>query len=176
MCIFTTLLLPGIRGIFKENVIQQTDIMSNQTKSTKLKYKAQIFHTSYISDTSKSRCIYHAFTRDNFLLLRARTNYLRRTLVSIWNSIILLVLTKFHFEEEDWALAFNSMKFDIILNFPNFLRSQVLSRLATREATRIYQFITNNQALFHLWWKKNLVKRQQFSKYYDHVVHLQSLQ
>ena len=26
-----------------------------------------------------------------------------------------------------------------------------LSHSATREATRIYQFITNNQALFNLW-------------------------
>ena len=27
----------------------------------------------------------------------------------------------------------------------------LLSHLATREATRMYQFITNNQASFHLW-------------------------
>ena len=29
-------------------------------------------------------------------------------------------------------------------------------------------FITNNQPLFQLWWKENLVKHQKVSKYYDH--------
>ena len=41
-------------------------------------------------------------------------------------------------------------------------------RWATREGTRIYQFITNNLASFHLWRKKKLVKHQKFLKYYDH--------
>ena len=54
----------------------------------------------------------------------------------------------------------------------NFLRSYVLSRSATREATfeatRIYQFVTNNQASFHLRWNEKLVKHQEFSKYYYH--------
>ena len=27
-------------------------------------------------------------------------------------------------------------------------------------------FITNNHELFHLWWKKNLLNHQKFSKYY----------
>ena len=31
------------------------------------------------------------------------------------------------------------------------LKSKILSRLATGEVTRIYQFITNNHALFYLW-------------------------
>ena len=44
----------------------------------------------------------------------------------------------------------------------------VLSRSATREATRIYQFITNNHASFHFWWKKNLVSNQKLPKHYDH--------
>ena len=29
-------------------------------------------------------------------------------------------------------------------------------------------FITNKQALFHLWWKENLDKYQKVSNYYDH--------
>ena len=29
-------------------------------------------------------------------------------------------------------------------------------------------FITNNHASFHLWWKENLVKYQEVSKYFDH--------
>ena len=40
----------------------------------------------------------------------------------------------------------------------NFYFQGVLTRSATRETTRIYQFIANNQAFFHLWWKENLVK------------------
>ena len=43
-----------------------------------------------------------------------------------------------------------------------------LSHLAAREATRIYQFINNNKASFHLWLEGNLVKHQKLSKYYDH--------
>ena len=37
--------------------------------------------------------------------------------------------------------------------------------MTTREATRIYQFITNNQENLV---KKNLVEHQKSSKYYDH--------
>ena len=29
-------------------------------------------------------------------------------------------------------------------------------------------FITNNHALFHLWWKDILIKHQNVSKYYEH--------
>ena len=29
-------------------------------------------------------------------------------------------------------------------------------------------FVTNNHASFHLWWKENLVKHQEVSKYYVH--------
>ena len=29
-------------------------------------------------------------------------------------------------------------------------------------------FISNNQGLFHLWWKENLLKRQKLPNYYDH--------
>ena len=43
-----------------------------------------------------------------------------------------------------------------------------MSRLVAGEATVIYQFITNFQASFHLWWKKDLLKLKTFSKYYDH--------
>ena len=51
---------------------------------------------------------------------------------------LLLVLTKFLFREKDWALGYNSMKFWDFRVFPNFLRSKVLSHLATCEATRVY--------------------------------------
>ena len=54
-----------------------------------------------------------------------------------------------------------------------YSRGQCISRSATREASRIYQFITNNQASLNLWRKGSLVKHQQFSKYY-HVVVYQS--
>ena len=38
--------------------------------------------------------------------------------------------------------------------------------MVTREATRLYHVISNNHALFHLWWKECLVKHQKVSKYY----------
>ena len=40
--------------------------------------------------------------------------------------------------------------------------------LNTPEATGIYQFITNNQALFHLCWKGNLLNHQNVPNYYEH--------
>ena len=36
------------------------------------------------------------------------------------------------------------------------------------EATRIYQFITNNHASFHLWWKEKLLNHQKVSNYHEH--------
>ena len=59
--------------------------------------------------------------------------------------IFLLVLTQFSFWQEDLALSYHSMKF----------------------LTFIYQFITNNYASFHLWWKEYLEKHKKVSKYYD---------
>ena len=47
----------------------------------------------------------------------------------LFSRSILLVLTKFSFWEEDWALRYNSMNFDVLI-FPNFSRS------ATPELTR----------------------------------------
>ena len=43
-----------------------------------------------------------------------------------------------------------------------------LSHSATREGTRVYQFITNNHASFHLWWTERLLNHQKVSKYYEH--------
>ena len=49
------------------------------------------------------------------------------------------------------------------------LRANVSSRSATRERRLVYSiFITNNRALFRLWWKENLVKYHKVSKYYVH--------
>ena len=39
-----------------------------------------------------------------------------------------------------------------------------LSRSATCYATRLYFFMTNNHAVFHLWGKKNFVKCQKVSQ------------
>ena len=39
---------------------------------------------------------------------------------------------------------------------------------ATCDATRICQFITNNHASFHVWWKKNFLNHQEVSKYFEH--------
>ena len=83
----------------------------------------------------------------------------------IFSRSLLLVLIKFSFWRKTGHSVIIPWSFDIILNFPNFLTSYVLSRSATRSATRIYQFITNNQASFDLWRKENLAKHQKFSKY-----------
>ena len=68
----------------------------------------------------------HFQSKTNFsfnLLLQPPTKYLRKTLVFMWNSVLrekfdfyfqgvfLLVLTKFSFWEEDWAIGYNSMEF-----------------------------------------------------------------
>ena len=51
--------------------------------------------------------------------------------------------------------------------FPNILRSYVLTRLATREATPIYQPITNNYASFHFWLKEKLLIHQNTSNHFQ---------
>ena len=77
--------------------------------------------------------------------------------------IFLLVILIFA-EGEDWALGNNFMKF---WDFPDvFLFPIILS--ATREATRVYHFITNNHTSFHLWWKENLLGLKKISEYYEH--------
>ena len=76
----------------------------------------------------------------------------------------LLVLTKLSFREKDEALRNNSMKF---WDFPDIsLFSKVLSLKSFSNSYS--QFITNNHALFHLWWKENLLNHQKVSKYYVH--------
>ena len=57
-----------------------------------------------------------------------------------------------------------------ILNGKLHFLSCVFRHMATPEATRIYQFITNNHALFHLWWKKNLLNHQKISEFMKMVV------
>ena len=72
------------------------------------------------------------------------------------------MLTKFSLWEEEFALVNISMKF---WNFPDI---SWLSHSATREAARIYQFITNYYASFHLRWKENFLNHQNVSKYCKH--------
>ena len=55
--------------------------------------------------------------------------------------------------------------FEILLMFSILLKSQVHSRLATRETTRIYHFVTNNHNSFDLW---NLLNHQNVSNYYEY--------
>ena len=47
----------------------------------------------------------------------------------------------------------------------SYIYFKVLSREASREPTNIYQFITNNHALFHLLWKEDLLNHQKILKY-----------
>ena len=52
---------------------------------------------------------------------------------------------------ETWHWFLSPPSFEIFLMFTNFLRSYILHRLATREATLIEFFYTSYQALLYLW-------------------------
>ena len=70
---------------------------------------------------------------------------------------ILLALTKCSIWQEELALVYNSIKF---WDFPE------VSRPEKRVAYTIC--ITDNDAPFHMWQRKNLVKYQKVWKYNDH--------
>ena len=118
-------------------------------------------------------------------LLQPRTKYLRKTLVFMWRRA-LREASSFYWESFAGAGKIlvlgnffggvrrqcGGLQLHEILTLLSIVNCEVLIRLATREATRTHQFITNNQASFHLWGKKKLVKHQNFSKYYDHSCRL----
>ena len=58
------------------------------------------------------------------------------------------------------GLGYNFMKSCHLLNISK--SSKIFS------VKSMCQFITNNEASLHLWWKTNLVKYQKVSYYYDH--------
>ena len=60
------------------------------------------------------------------------------------------------------------MEFIEMEMLPNFLKFQVLGRLANSKATRHYGFIGNNHTSFHLQWKENLLNHQKVSSHYKH--------
>ena len=72
----------------------------------------------------------------------------------------MLVLTTFSFWEEDWALHYNSME------LWDFLKPYFVWQLVSQLVFAI--FISNSHVLFHLLWKKHLVKYLQVPKYYDY--------
>ena len=93
-----------------------------------------------------------------------KARYGKCSISVLFSGSLLLVLAKFSFffgrgggcGGGDWALGYNSLRFrhyPELFQFPKILIASLkaLSRSATREATRIYQFTTNNQASFHLW-------------------------
>ena len=69
----------------------------------------------------------------------------------------LLVLTKFSFFQEEWALAYHSTEFRHFTKVVWQLMRQLVYSI----------FISNNRASAHLWWKENLVKHQRVTKYYE---------
>ena len=73
----------------------------------------------------------------------------------------LLVLTRFSFWEEDWALGYNSMKF---LNISKFLKILVLNCLAMRKGLVYIIFITNNHDLLHLWRQQKFCQTSKILK------------
>ena len=68
-------------------------------------------------------------------------------------------LQNLHFGR-DTGLGYNFMK---SWDFLNISKSSKIFSVKS-----MCQFITNNQASLHLWWKTNLVKYQKVSYYYDH--------
>ena len=70
----------------------------------------------------------------------------------------LLVLTKFSFREEDWALHNSSMKSGgFLLDTSKFPKILSLNSFSSSWGNWYNQFITNNHASFQLWWKENLL-------------------
>ena len=119
-------------------------------------------------------------------LLQPRTKYLRKTLVFMWGGgtaggvqFLLGVFCGcwhntatgnffFVLEGRGWegsAVGYTPWNFDIIED------CELWSLI--RSATRTHQFITNNQASFHLWGKGKLVKHQNMIKH-DLLLYLMS--
>ena len=106
--------------------------------------------------------------------------YLRIILIFMWNNA-LREKFNFYFSKAfcwywrgfpfwgrgSWVLSAILWGFDIFLVFRNLLRSWVLRRWVTPEATQHVMFISNNCASFHVWWTENLLKHQKVSKYYE---------
>ena len=104
--------------------------------------------------------------------LQSWTKYMRKTLVFMWNRRFpgdsYRYWQNFYFGGRTKHETIISWSFEIFLIFPNFLRSYVLSHSATCEATRIYQFITNNHASFYFLVKVKFAQPSKVSKYYEH--------
>ena len=80
----------------------------------------------------------------------------------------LLVLTKFSFWQQDWALGYHSMKFRHFPNiswFPKILSLKLFANSWGNSWGTM--FISNNRTSFPLSWKENLVKHREVSKYYE---------
>ena len=101
--------------------------------------KTNLENWLHISTESKRRFQWYYFFkfRGRIRKLQSWPKYMRHTWVLVWKSTLqvkvqfqflnsfLLVLTKFLFLEEDWALGYNSMKIWDLLNisqFPKILR------------------------------------------------------
>ena len=102
--------------------------------------------------------------------------YLRQTQFQfLFVRRFILVLTKFSFPGEGKGMGNNSME---LWDFPDIsffscvgilpASRRKFAKILSRDADYIYQFITNNHASFHLLWKKNLLKHQKVSTYYEH--------
>ena len=122
-----------------------------------------------------STCLFLGFSV--FCRLQSFTGCLGQALVFVWGSALrggfnfcfpgdfYRCWRNSHFWGGAWRRAMAVWSFEVFLIFPNFPRSSLLGR----SATGIYQFITNNDASFHLWWKENLLNYQKVSKYYEYT-------
>ena len=78
-----------------------------------------------------------------------------------------MLLAKLNLCKGDWALIFVSIQIEIFLKFPDFLKSLVLSRSATREATRMPKLLDYLSRLVSLVANLFLLKHCKVQKYCD---------
>ena len=81
--------------------------------------------------------------------------FLKNVLEQTWNSFNI----KFRPQWKDWIKSFQVRQVSAL--FCSNFRAMKCSELVYT------MFLSNNRASSHLWWKKNLVKHQKVSKYYE---------
>ena len=78
-----------------------------------------------------------------------------------------MLLAKLNLCKGDWALIFVSTQIEIFLKFPDFLKSLVLSRSVTREATRMPKLLDYLSRLVSLVANLFILKYCKVRKFYD---------
>ena len=85
-------------------------------------------------------------------------------LLLLFNSFF-LILTKFLFQQEDWALGDQFIRFCDFPDISQFPKSDAVWQLVMQLVYNM--FICNNRPLLHLWLKEKFIKHQKVSIYYE---------